>query len=81
MQGVSLARFTVACSSWSRSRLLVLLGETLTQRAGIVNLGVEGQMLMGAVVGFAAAATLSDPLLALVAGAIAGLALSLGRSS
>jgi len=81
MQGVSLAQFTVACSSWSRSRLLVLLGETLTQRAGIVNLGVEGQMLMGAVVGFAAAATLSDPLLALVAGAIAGLALSLGRSS
>ena len=57
--------------------LLVLLGETLTQRSGIVNLGVEGQMLMGAVVGFATAATLGNPLLALVAGAFAGLALSL----
>jgi ABC-type uncharacterized transport system permease subunit len=57
--------------------LLVLLGETLTQRAGIINLGVEGQMLIGAVVGFAVAATFGDPLLALGAGAGAGLLLSL----
>lgn len=57
--------------------LLVLLGETLTQRTGIVNLGVEGQMLMGAVVGFAVAATYGNPATALAAGACAGLALSL----
>ena len=57
--------------------LLVLLGETLTQRAGIVNLGVEGQMLMGAVVGFAVAATIGNPFWALMAGAAAGLVLSL----
>lgn len=57
--------------------LLVLLGETLTQRAGIVNLGVEGQMLMGAVVGFAVAATFGNPFFALMAGAAAGLTLSL----
>jgi simple sugar transport system permease protein len=57
--------------------LLVLLGETLTQRAGIINLGVEGQMLVGAVVGFAVASTAGDPLLALGAGAVAGLLLSL----
>ena len=57
--------------------LLVLLGETLTQRAGIVNLGVEGQMLMGAVVAFGVAATIGNPFWALIAGATAGLALSL----
>jgi ABC-type uncharacterized transport system permease subunit len=56
--------------------LLVLLGETLTQRSGIINLGVEGQMLVGAVTGFAAAATVGDPALALLAGAGAGVALS-----
>jgi len=56
--------------------LLTLIGETLTQRAGIVNLGVEGQMLAGAVVGFAVAATHSDPALAMLAGALAGMALS-----
>lgn len=57
--------------------LLTLLGETLTQRSGIVNLGIEGQMLMGAVVGFSVAATYHDPFLAMAAGALAGLMLSL----
>jgi len=57
--------------------LLALLGETLTQRAGIINLGVEGQMLAGAVVGFGVAATFGQPLPALVAGGVAGLVLSL----
>jgi len=56
--------------------MLTLLGETLTQRSGIVNLGVEGQMLVGAVVGFAVAATYKDPALAMLAGALAGLVLS-----
>lgn len=57
--------------------LLALLGETLTQRAGIINLGVEGQMLVGAVVGFGVAATFGDPVSALAAGSVAGLLLSL----
>ena len=57
--------------------LLTLLGETLTQRSGIVNLGVEGQMLVGAVVGFSVAATHHDPFMAMAAGALAGVALSL----
>jgi simple sugar transport system permease protein len=56
--------------------MLTLLGETLTQRSGIINLGVEGQMLVGAVVGFAVAATHKDPALAMLAGALAGLLLS-----
>lgn len=56
--------------------LLVLLGETLTQRCGIVNLGVEGQMLIGAVVGFAVATAHVDPEWAILAGGMAGLALS-----
>jgi len=57
--------------------MLVLLGETLTQRVGIVNLGVEGQMLSGACFGFAVAAHTQDPILGLCVGAIAGLVLSL----
>lgn len=35
--------------------LLPALGQLFTQRAGILNLGVEGTMLMGAVSGFSAA--------------------------
>jgi simple sugar transport system permease protein len=57
--------------------MMVTLGETLTQRVGIVNLGVEGQMLCGACTGFAVAAQTGDPMLGLAAGALAGLALSL----
>jgi ABC-type uncharacterized transport system permease subunit len=56
--------------------MIVMLGETLTQRTGVINLGVEGEMLMGACVGFAVAATTSSPLLGLIAGTVAGAVLS-----
>ena len=56
--------------------LIVMLGETLTQRTGVINLGVEGEMLMGACVGFAVAAITGNPLLGLLAGALAAAALS-----
>ncbi|MDN3273110.1 ABC transporter permease [Frankia sp. RB7] len=56
--------------------MMVTLGETLTQRVGIVNLGVEGQMLCGACVGFAVAAATGSPVLGFAAGATAGLLLS-----
>jgi simple sugar transport system permease protein len=57
--------------------MMVTLGETLTQRVGIVNLGIEGQMLSGACVGFAVAAQTGSPILGLAAGAAAGLLLSM----
>ncbi len=56
--------------------MMVTLGETLTQRVGIVNLGIEGQMLCGACVGFAVAAATGSPMLGLAAGAAAGVLLS-----
>jgi simple sugar transport system permease protein len=57
--------------------MLAMLGETLTQRAGIINLGVEGEMLVGACVGFAVAAISGSAALGLGAGAGAGLLLSM----
>jgi len=56
--------------------MMVTIGETLTQRVGIINLGVEGQMLGGACTGFAVAAVTGDPLLGFAAGACAGALLS-----
>lgn len=56
--------------------LIAMLGETLTERAGIVNLGVEGQMLVGAAAGFAVDHASGNPWLGLTAGALAGMALS-----
>jgi general nucleoside transport system permease protein len=54
----------------------VLLGETLTERVGVVNLGVEGQMLIGAFFGFAVTVWTGNPWLGMSAGAGAGMALS-----
>ena len=35
--------------------LFAAVGEILAERAGVINLGVEGMMLIGAVVGYATA--------------------------
>ena len=37
--------------------LIAAIGELVVERSGVLNLGVEGMMVMGAVCGFAAAAT------------------------
>lgn len=52
--------------------LYAVLGETVTEKAGIVNLGTEGCMLMGACFAYKVAADTGNTLLAILAGALAG---------
>lgn len=52
--------------------LYAALGEILTERAGVLNLGLEGMMLVGAMIGFAAAAFLSSAWIGLLASLLAG---------
>ena len=52
--------------------LLAALGEVLCELAGVINLGVEGMMLIGAVTGFMTAMVTADPWLGLVAAIVAG---------
>ena len=47
-------------------------GELIAERSGVLNLGVEGMMLMGAVSAFAIAMGTSSPILGMFAGAFAG---------
>jgi simple sugar transport system permease protein len=47
-------------------------GEILAERSGVLNLGVEGMMLLGAVTAFLAAAASGNPVVGLVAGTLAG---------
>ena len=47
-----------------------------TERAGVLNLGVEGMMVMGAVAGFGVALTTGSPHLGILAAALAGAALA-----
>ena len=53
------------------------LGELVTEKSGVLNLGVEGMMLVGAVTSFIVAATTKNPWLGVAAGILAGVALSL----
>jgi general nucleoside transport system permease protein len=64
--------------------LLATLGEIITERSGVLNLGLEGVMVMGGVVGFMTAYTLQTGPLAgvstwvgLAAGMVAGMAMGL----
>ena len=55
---------------------LAAIGEAVSQRAGIFNLGLEGMMMVGAFGGFAVASSSGNAALGLAAGAVAGAALA-----
>lgn len=57
--------------------LLAASGELVAERAGVLNLGVEGMMVMGAVAGFAVAYMTGSLTLGILAAALAGVLLSL----
>ncbi|KAA0681107.1 ABC transporter permease [Roseomonas genomospecies 6] len=52
--------------------LFAALGELVVEKSGVLNLGVEGMMLVGAVCGFAVAVQTGSSTLGFVAGAAAG---------
>jgi len=57
--------------------VIAALGELVTERAGVLNLGVEGMIVMGAVCAFAAAHMSGSPYLGILAGIAAGALFSL----
>ncbi|HTV71338.1 MAG TPA: ABC transporter permease [Rhizobiaceae bacterium] len=57
--------------------LIAAIGELVVERSGVLNLGVEGMMVMGAVTGFAVAFTTGSPWLGLLAAIIVGALFSL----
>lgn len=57
--------------------LLGTLGEVLAERSGVLNLGVEGMMAIGAVTGYLAALASGSPWVGLAAAVVAGALISL----
>lgn len=57
--------------------LIAAIGELVVERSGVLNLGVEGMMLMGAVVGFGAALMTGSPWVGVFAAIAAGALFSL----
>ncbi len=56
--------------------LIAALGELVVERSGVLNLGVEGMMIVGAATGFAAAVLSGSTLVGVLAGIAAGMILA-----
>jgi simple sugar transport system permease protein len=67
----------VAAVAAGTPMVFAALGELITEKSGVLNLGVEGMMLMGAVSGFAVASQTGNPWFGAVAGTAAGAAMAL----
>ena len=67
--------FAAAAVRVATPLLLAATGETVTERSGVINLGIEGSMLAGALAA-AVGATAGGPWAGVVAGVLAGMALA-----
>jgi general nucleoside transport system permease protein len=72
-----LTSFLVSVIAAATPLLLAATGELVTEKSGILNLGVEGMMLVGAVAGFAVAHTTGSTVLAVGAAILAGAGMAL----
>lgn len=66
--------FLIAAVGAAMPLLFATLGELLTEKSGSLNLGVEGMMLIGAVMGFSVGLNTGNPALAVLAALAAGAA-------
>lgn len=72
-----LAAVVTAMTLAATPLLLAAIGELVTEKAGVLNLGTEGMMLVGAVVGFAATSASGSAVFGIVAALLAGMAMAL----
>jgi len=77
MDNVLLLQILTAAIKTGTPLLLVALGEMVCEKSGVLNLGQEGMMLMGAVCGFIAAFSTGSLLLGVLAAMLAGMLMSL----
>ena len=73
-----LVLITVSIVIAATPMLFAAVGELVAERSGVLNLGVEGMMLIGAVVGFGVTMSTGSAILGIGSAALAGAALALG---
>ena len=77
MFGIDPITLIVALITVSTPVLLAAIGELVVEKTGVLNLGVEGMMITGAVMGFVVAVDTGSPTLGFLAGMASGAALAL----
>ncbi len=77
LSAISPAALIAALIAASTPILLAAIGELVVEKAGVLNLGVEGMMITGAIFGFAATVETGSPWLGLLAAMAGGAILSL----
>lgn len=63
--------------AWAAPVVFAVMGETLTERAGVMNLSLNGSIILSAMVGFVVATSTDSFLLGFLAGALTGAAVAL----
>ncbi len=67
-----LLNFLMAAIVAATPLVFATLGEIITEKAGNTNLGVEGMMFMGAIIGFIVGQNTGNPIFAMLGAAVAG---------
>ena len=73
---MDISSFLAAIAVMAAPLVLAALGETLTEKAGVVNLSLDGTILLGAMTGFVVASRSQSLLLGFVAAALTGCAVA-----
>lgn len=77
MNQVLIVSFILSVMTASTPLLLAAIGELVTEKSGVLNLGVEGMMLVGAIVGFATTVHTGSATLGIVCAVLAGMGMAL----
>jgi simple sugar transport system permease protein len=80
MTDEQIVRLLAAAVAMGTPLIFAAFGELLAETSGVLNLGVEGMMLVGAVSGFAVVVKTGSPSLAIAAAMLAGGALAAGHA-
>ncbi|WP_406720281.1 ABC transporter permease [Thioclava litoralis] len=75
--GIDIVTLIAMLMTASTPVLLAATGELVVERSGVLNLGVEGMMIMGAIGGFAAAVATGNPVAGFAAAALSGVVMAL----
>jgi len=78
MSSALLINWVQATLTWSAPLIICAMGEVFSERAGVINMGIEGIMLFGALCGVSVCFYANSPYIAILAAIVLGAVLGVG---